>query len=157
MNRKALATAFVAGLLFSVGLGISGMTQPEKVSGFLDVFGQWDPALMGVMGGGILVALIFFRRVMARGVPVFATYFDVPNRKDITPSLVAGSAMFGIGWGIAGYCPGPAVASLVTGSSEVLVFFAAMIGGMMLFRVLEPVIRPASQQRDGMMGPEVDA
>ena len=140
MNRKVLATAFLSGLLFSVGLGISGMTMPEKIVGFLDFFGAWDPSLMGVMGGGILVALLFYRRVVKRGHPFFASGFQIPNRSDITPSLVIGGGMFGIGWGIAGYCPGPAVTSLVTGSKEVLLFFGAMLAGMFLFRLVEPIL-----------------
>lgn len=137
MNRKILGLAFVSGFLFSVGLGISGMTQPSKVFGFLDIFGAWDPALMGVMGGGILVAAIFYRRVIRRDAPIFAETFQVPSLRSITPSLVVGSGLFGIGWGIAGYCPGPAVTSLVTGSSEVLIFTGAMIAGMLLFRLTE--------------------
>lgn len=157
MNRKALATAFLAGLLFSVGLGISGMTMPTKVVGFLDMFGSWDPALAGVMGGGILVALLFFRKIIGRGQPFFSTRFDVPTGKDITPSLVIGSAMFGMGWGIAGYCPGPAVTSLVTGSREVMMFTGAMLAGMLLFRLLEPWLRRSENVESGLVEGSADA
>lgn len=148
MNRKALGTAFLAGFLFSVGLGISGMTVPAKIVGFLDIFGEWDPSLAGVMGGGILVALIFYRRVIAKGHPFFASGFQIPTRTDITPSLVIGGGMFGMGWGIAGFCPGPAVTSLVTGSTDILLFVGAMLAGMFLFRVVEPALtrRNAAKQ-----------
>ena len=158
MNRKVLATAFLSGLLFSVGLGISGMTMPEKIVGFLDFFGAWDPSLMGVMGGGILIAAIFYGRVIRREAPIFAVKFQVPTRREITPSLVVGSGLFGIGWGIAGYCPGPAVTSLVTGSTEVLVFTGSMLAGMFLFRVTERFIRPSEKAAPAQVaGAEVDA
>lgn len=139
MNVKLKLSAFVAGLLFSVGLAVSGMTMPTKVVGFLDVFGSWDPSLVGVMGGGILVAFIAFRRLRLWEHPLFANTFHIPDRTDITSSLVLGAAIFGVGWGILGYCPGPAVTSLVTGYTEVLVFVAAMLGGMLAHRLLSPL------------------
>lgn len=139
MNTKITLSAFVAGILFSVGLAVSGMTMPTKVVGFLNIFGEWDPALMGVMGGGILVAFFAFRRLRLWEHPLFANNFHIPDRTDITSSLVVGSAIFGVGWGILGYCPGPAVASIVTGYTEVLVFVAAMLGGMLAHRLLSPL------------------
>lgn len=138
MNRKALVSAFFAGLLFSVGLGISGMTVPANIVGFLDFFGDWNPALAGVMGSGVIVALVLFRRTTDRTKPFFANVFDIPKRTDITPSLVIGSGMFGVGWGLGGFCPGPALTSLVSGSTQVLTFFVAMVAGMVLFRLTQP-------------------
>lgn len=157
MNRKALASAFFAGLFFSVGLGIAGMTKPENIIGFLDFFGNWNPALAGVMGGGLLVAFVLFRRTVDRTKPFFAAVFDIPNRKDITPSLVVGAGMFGVGWGLGGFCPGPAVTSLVTGSSQVLIFFVAMLAGMFLFRVTEPYLPGRAAAKASSAVPQVDA
>lgn len=139
MKSKMMLSAFVAGLLFSIGLAVSGMTMPTKVVGFLNIFGAWDPALIGVMGGGILVAFFTFRRLKLWEHPLFAGAFQIPDRTDITPSLIIGSAMFGIGWGTLGYCPGPAVASIVTGSTDVLVFIVAMVVGMLAHRVASPL------------------
>lgn len=139
MNVKLSISAFLAGALFSVGLAVSGMTMPSKVVGFLNFFGAWDPSLMGVMGGGILVAFIVFRRLRVWEHPLFANAFEIPDRKDITPSLITGSAMFGVGWGLMGYCPGPAVTSIVTGKSDVLLFVVAMVAGMLLHRVVSPL------------------
>lgn len=134
MKLTASMTALVAGLIFSIGLGIGGMTQPDKVIGFLDVAGSWDPSLMGVMGGGMLVAFFAFRWAARRGTPIFAEKFEIPKRTDITPQLVVGSALFGAGWGIGGYCPGPGLASLVSGSTHAFVFVGTMLAGMLLFR-----------------------
>lgn len=147
MNSKALITAFVAGFLFSVGLVVSGMTQPDKVIGFLDIFGDWDPALIGVMGGGVVVYFLFFKQITGRPRPVFSDIFQVPTRREITPSLVIGSLLFGAGWGIGGLCPGPAMASLVSGTTEVLTFAVFMFAGMILFRFVEPLLqkKPAAQ------------
>lgn len=140
MKTTRLVTALVAGLLFAVGLGIGGMTQPEKVIGFLNLAGPWDPALMGVMGGGMLVSFIGYRVVRRRSAPVCEASFQIPSRADITPQLVGGSALFGIGWGLGGYCPGPGIVSVVTGSSQALLFVAAMVAGMAIYRLLSPWI-----------------
>jgi len=139
MNAKLSISSFIAGALFSVGLAVSGMTMPTKVVGFLNFFGAWDPSLMGVMGGGILVAFVVFRRLRGWEHPLFASAFDIPDRSDITPSLITGSAMFGVGWGLMGYCPGPAVTSVVTGKPDVLLFVVAMVAGMLLHRVVSPL------------------
>ena len=125
--------AFVSGLLFAVGLGIAGMTQPSRVLGFLDVLGPWDPSLAFVMAGAIAVympVVWWARRVLARRL-------HLPTRRRIDAPLVVGSAMFGVGWGLAGYCPGPALVSLATLTGPALAFGAAMLVGMRLHRMLE--------------------
>ncbi|MBB3809222.1 DUF6691 family protein [Pseudochelatococcus contaminans] len=118
------------GLLFGVGLIVSGMANPAKVLNFLDVFGTWDPSLAFVMGGAVLVAFIGFRFVLARGRPVFDTAFHLPTKRDIDNPLVLGAALFGIGWGLGGFCPGPAFASLGVGATGTYVFVPAMLVGM---------------------------
>lgn len=132
---------FALGVLFAVGLSISGMTQPAKVLAFLDIFGAWDPALMFVMGGAVAVNFIGYRLAIGRPHPLLATRFDVPTRRDFDLNLVAGAALFGAGWGLAGFCPGPAVVALASGSPDVVVFVAAMFGGFVL---KDLTIRPAT-------------
>jgi uncharacterized membrane protein YedE/YeeE len=133
--RKVLS-ALGAGFLFGIGLWVSGMANPKKVLGFLDVAGDWDASLMLVMGGAVAVTAIAFRFVLARPKPLFAEKFHVPDRKSVDVPLVAGAALFGIGWGIAGYCPGPALTALTTLSAESMVFVAAMIAGGLLQHAL---------------------
>ena len=128
---------FGAGMLFAVGLALSGMTQPQKVIGFLDVTGDWDPDLAFVMGGALLTYAPAFRWVTRRKSPVFASLFRIPTRRDITPSLVVGASLFGIGWGLSGLCPGPALASITTGAPMILVFLGAMIAGMTAHRLID--------------------
>ena len=125
--------AFLAGLLFAVGLVVSGMTQPSKVVGFLDFFGSWDPSLAFVMVGAIGVHATLSRWIVRRTKPVFVDAFQIPTNSVIDGRLVAGAALFGVGWGVAGYCPGPALVSLGSGSRSALVFVGAMIGGMVLY------------------------
>lgn len=125
--------AFLSGALFAVGLGVAGMTRPEKVIGFLDV-ANWDPALLFVMAGAMMTYMVFFPLVTRRRAPLAAARFEIPRRQDITGRLVIGSALFGIGWGIAGFCPGPAMVSLATGAPTVLAFVAAMGAGMVAYR-----------------------
>ncbi|WP_437281186.1 DUF6691 family protein [Sorangium sp. So ce375] len=142
--------ALLAGLLFAVGLGVSGMTQPSRVIGFLDVAGDWDPSLAFVMAGAISVHFLAYRvlRWRRRGVgvdaagparaprfPLLADRAAVPTRNDIDARLVAGAALFGVGWGLVGYCPGPALVSLATGSRAVLAFVVAMAAGMVIERL----------------------
>jgi uncharacterized protein len=123
--------ALIAGLMFALGLVVSGMTQPAKVIGFLDITGKWDPSLAFVMGGALLVTLIAFAITPRSGKrPWFAEKFELPTRKDIDIKLVGGAVLFGIGWGLAGYCPGPAFASLYAGGLDIVVFMVAMMGGM---------------------------
>jgi uncharacterized membrane protein YedE/YeeE len=128
------------GALFALGLGLSGMTQPAKVLGFLDVAGAWDPTLLYVMGSAVVVNFIGFRLTAGRPHPVLAARFDVPSRRDIDVPLVAGAAVFGLGWGLAGFCPGPALVALASGSFDVFIFVVAMFAGFVLKDVL---IRPA--------------
>jgi uncharacterized membrane protein YedE/YeeE len=132
IEQRQMLVAFVSGLLFAVGLGIAGMTDPAKVLAFLDMFGgNWDPSLMFVMGGAMLVYAPAFQLFKGRDAPKFAERFHWPTAKDIDAKLVFGSALFGIGWGIGGLCPGPAVAVVVTGALPFLVYGAAMAGGML--------------------------
>lgn len=128
---KALSF-FLVGALFALGLGISGMTQPSKVLGFLDVFGAWDPALMFVMGGAVAVNFIGYRLAVGRPHPLLAARFDIPTRRDIDWQLLTGASLFGIGWGMAGFCPGPALVALASGSADVLLFVCAMFIGFLL-------------------------
>jgi len=137
--------ALLVGVLFGVGLAIAGMMNPAKVLGFLDITGAWDPTLAVVMAAGLAVNVIAYRLTMRRSRPLFAEAFQVPTRKDIDRRLVLGSAIFGIGWGIAGICPGPALASLGAGQwggsglyePGILIFVVAMLAGMGLFTLME--------------------
>lgn len=122
--------AFGCGLVFAIGLGLASMTQPAKVIGFLDVAGRWDPTLAFVMGGAVLVGLLLFPRILSRRAPLLASRFLVTERTGIDAPLVIGAALFGAGWGLSGYCPGPALVSLVTGAPPVLVFVASMAIGL---------------------------
>ena len=133
---NALISSLGAGSLFGIGLWVSGMANPKKVLGFLDVTGDWDASLLLVMGGAVAVTLLAFRVVLKRSSPLFEKKFHLPEKKDIDFPLIAGSAIFGIGWGIAGYCPGPALTSLATLSAESIVFVIAMIVGGLLHRFL---------------------
>jgi len=123
-------SVFFCGWLFAVGLGVAGMTQPEKIIGFLDVAGAWDPSLLFVMGGAVSLGLASFPWVLRRPSPVLEESFALPKNAAIDARLLAGAGLFGIGWGLSGYCPGPALASLVTGNVSVLVFVAAMLAGL---------------------------
>ena len=136
---NALLSALGAGFLFGTGLWVSGMANPKKVLGFLDVSGDWDASLMLVMGGAVAVTAIAFRFILKREKPLLEGEFQLPKKSDIDFPLVAGSAIFGLGWGIAGYCPGPAITALSTLSTESIVFVAAMIAGGFLQRALEGV------------------
>lgn len=139
---RAGCLSFASGLLFAVGLGLGGMTQPAKVVGFLDFAGNWDPSLACVMIGAIGVHGLLSRMILHRSTPVFSTAFSVPSRSDVDPKLVGGAALFGAGWGLGGFCPGPALTSLATGSATVLIFVGAMLAGMILFRLVENVGTP---------------
>jgi uncharacterized membrane protein YedE/YeeE len=127
---------FLAGVIFSIGLAISGMTQPHKVVGFLDFAGTWIPDLAFVMGGAVMVNFIALRLTLRRDAPVFAPKFGLPTRTDLDTRLIAGSALFGLGWGLGGFCPGPAITSLVTGTTPVLVFVGSMLAGMVVFDLI---------------------
>ena len=129
-----------AGALFGVGLAVSGMTKPSKVVGFLDVAGAWDPSLMFVMLGAIAVHFVAHRLVTKRPSPLFDTRFHLPTRKDIDARLVLGAALFGVGWALAGFCPGPALVTAASGATAAIVFVAGMTVGIKiehwLFRAL---------------------
>jgi len=125
---------FIAGLVFGTGLSISGMISPAKVVGFLDIAGAWDPSLLLVMAGALAVTAIGYRTVLRRGRPLLEPKFSLPTRRDIDPPLLLGAALFGIGWGLGGYCPGPALAGLGFGSLKTVAFVAAMVGGMSVAR-----------------------
>ncbi len=124
--------AFASGVLFSIGLGISGMVQPAKVIGFLDVAGAWDPTLAFVMASSVGVYLLVHQTVRKWRRPLLARTFALPQRSDIDLRLVGGATLDGIGWGLGGYCPGPALTSLVSGAPFALAFVASMIVGMLL-------------------------
>lgn len=130
MIRNVLTV--LSGLLFSVGLFISGMTNPQKVISFLDVTGEWDPSLIFVMVGAILPTFFLYRFAWGRMKPLFANDFDLPVKKHLDRSLVIGSILFGIGWGISGVCPGPGVANMMAGNFEFLTFVLCMVMGMVL-------------------------
>ena len=133
---KALASSLAAGFLFGLGLWVSGMANPKKVLGFLDITGDWDASLMLVMAGAVAVTLVCFRWVLKRQRPFIESRFEMPTKKDVDVPLVAGAAIFGLGWGTAGYCPGPALTALSTLSTDAIVFVVAMIAGGLLQRVL---------------------
>lgn len=131
-----LATAsFLSGVVFAIGLGLSGMTRPEKVIGFLDIAGDWDPTLAFVMGGAVLVSGLVFPWILRRRAPLLNARFELPTERTLTAELLVGSALFGVGWGLSGYCPGPALVSLVTGSGSVAIFVASMAIGLVLGRM----------------------
>jgi uncharacterized membrane protein YedE/YeeE len=129
---KTSVTSFLAGIIFALGLGVSGMTRPIKVIGFLDFFGNWDPSLAFVMAGAIAVYFFATRRRLAMPAPLLATKFAIPVRSDLDPSLIIGAAIFGAGWGLGGFCPGPAITSLASGSLPVIIFVDEMETGIYL-------------------------
>ena len=131
MIARVLMGVF-SGLLFGLGLVISGMTDPAKVLNFLDLFGTWDPSLACVLGGASVTAWIGFRLVRTREQPLLFEQFELPTRKDIDVRLIAGSALFGVGWGIGGFCPGPAWTALSLAAPGTLVFLPGMLIGMLL-------------------------
>lgn len=139
---KTKITAFVSGIVFAIGLGLAGMTQPSKVIGFLDFTGAWDPSLAFVMMGAIGVHAFFAWRVSTMRAPLFAEKFNVPMSRKLDGPLVAGAAVFGIGWGLAGYCPGPALVAATSFAPATLVFVAGMLGGMFVMRRARPRAAP---------------
>lgn len=127
----------LSGTLFGAGLALGGMTNPARVRGFLDLFGDWDPTLAFVMGGAVIVMAIAWRFVPCMAHPLFAEKFALPTRTDLTPKLIGGSALFGMGWGIAGLCPGPGIAALVIQPSSAAIFVISMLAGMGIIRLVE--------------------
>jgi uncharacterized membrane protein YedE/YeeE len=131
--RETVA-GLLTGFVFGLGLCLSRMTDPAVVQGFLDIAGAWDPTLLFVMAGGVAVAFVGYRYVLRRKQPLWARKFSLPTASAIDASLLSGAAIFGIGWGLSGYCPGPAVVSLASGRRMVLLFVAAMVIGMIAVR-----------------------
>lgn len=131
--------AFIVGIIFALGLGISGMTRPEKVIGFLNIFGDWDASLAFVMAGAIAVHTVAYRLIRRRSSPLFSKEFLIPTSKELTPSLIVGAFVFGVGWALAGYCPGPAITSLASFQFRPLVFVVSMLFGMTSFRIYRAV------------------
>jgi uncharacterized membrane protein YedE/YeeE len=129
MSALKQLTAFGCGLLFGLGLALSGMTRSEKVLGFLDVTGQWDGSLLLVLGGAVLTARVAFHFILKRNSPLLGESFDLPKETSVDLKLVAGAVIFGLGWGAAGYCPGPAIALLAQPNIEALYFLPSMIAG----------------------------
>jgi uncharacterized membrane protein YedE/YeeE len=129
---NALLTSFISGLVFALGLGISGMTRPVKVIGFLDFFGAWDASLAFVMVGAIAVYFAAYHWSSKMSSPLLAPDFSLPKRSDLDANLILGAAIFGAGWGLGGFCPGPALTSLASGAPAVLIFVAAMMAGIWL-------------------------
>ena len=129
-------SALAVGLLFGLGLLVSGMADPAKVRAFLDVTGRWDPSLALAMAGAVAVSAAGYRLARRRGRPVLAPRLDVPARRDLDARLIAGAAIFGLGWGLAGLCPGPALTILTVAPAEAVTFVAAMVAGMLLFRLM---------------------
>ena len=129
--------ALIAGLVFGIGLIVAGMTDPSKVIGFLDLAGTWNPSLAFVMGGAILVGLVAFRFAGKREKSLLGEAMRLPTASHIDRRLVLGGLAFGVGWGLAGYCPGPALASLATGAAEPVIFTIAMLVGMGIFELLD--------------------
>ena len=127
-----LISALVSGLVFGLGMAISGMTNTDRVQGFLDLFGQWDPTLAFVMGGGLIVAFIGYKLVLKNPAPLFADSFSLPTKTVIDKPLWIGAILFGTGWGLVGYCPGPAIAGLSYGYTATLLFVPTMIVGLLL-------------------------
>ena len=138
----ALFASLLAGLVFGLGLLVSGMANPAKVIGFLDLAGAWDPSLAFVMVGAIAVGFVAFVVARQRTVSFLGADMKLPSQRRIDRRLIVGSTVFGIGWGVAGFCPGPALVALGTGSSKALVFVAAMLAGMAVFELIERPRRP---------------
>jgi uncharacterized membrane protein YedE/YeeE len=135
-----IVISFIVGLLFALGLGISGMTDTTVVKGFLDLFGTWNLNLMGVMIGAILVHTIVYHLIKNKPSPLLDTKFHLPTNKMVDKKLILGALIFGLGWGWAGICPGPGIVSLASGKTEVLIFIGSMVAGMYLFKFVEKKI-----------------
>jgi uncharacterized protein len=144
-----LVAAFFSGALFAVGLAVGGMTQPAKIVGFLDLFGHWDASLAFVMGGAILAYMPLHHIIVRRRTPMFATRFLLPNRQDLDWRLLGGSAVFGVGWGLGGFCPGPGLTAVGSLMPQALVFSVAMVAGFVLHRLLDEALSRRSRSRAG--------
>lgn len=131
-----LMTHYLIGLVFGIGISVSGMANPAKVLNFFDIAGTWDPSLIFVMGGALVTAAVGYRVVLRRSAPLFDTMFHLPTRRDLDASLLGGAALFGVGWGVTGFCPGGALPALGTGRAEVAIFVASMAAGIVVTRLL---------------------
>lgn len=149
MNRYL--SALFAGILFGLGLVVSGMVNPAKVIGFLDLFGDWDPSLAFVMGGALLVTSVGYRLVTKNEQPVFEEKFHIPSSNTIDKRLITGSVLFGAGWGLVGLCPGPALSALTLGGLPVIVFLLSMGAGALLFEKFNTGVwpRPGARTAQG--------
>lgn len=136
--------SLVSGGIFGFGLALSGMLNPSKIVGFLDITGNWDPSLLFVMGGGGLVTLISFRFLLNRPAPVFGGKLVLPTKQDIDPQLLTGAGIFGIGWALGGFCPGPALSSLAYGNEKVFIFVGAMVVGITMAKIGMGSLKTAS-------------
>ncbi len=129
-------TALLIGMVFGAGIALAGMINPAKIFNFFDVAGIWDPSLAFVVGGALIVTGVGYRLVWKRNAPIFDVKFHLPTRKDLDPALIGGSALFGVGWGIAGFCPGGAIPALGLGESQAFVFVVAMLAGIWGMRAI---------------------
>lgn len=137
-----VVSAAAIGLVFGIGIVVSGMANPAKVLNFFDIFGAWDPSLLLVMGSALVVTFVGYRFVLPRPAPAFDRIFHLPTKRDLDVPLFAGSALFGVGWGIAGFCPGGAIPALGSGEPSPLIFVAAMIGGILVANALKAAFGP---------------
>jgi uncharacterized membrane protein YedE/YeeE len=134
-----LIFSLLAGLLFGIGLIFSGMTNPEKVIGFLDVTGKWDPSLLFVMLGAISISFFAFRLASKKSTSIFGQPMNIPTKKEIDLRLIVGSIIFGIGWGLAGYCPGPGITAIATSNLKPITFVIAMLFGMLVYELTQKI------------------
>jgi uncharacterized membrane protein YedE/YeeE len=155
-GTRAALGALAAGVLFGAGLVVSGMTLPSKVIGFLDVTGRWDASLALVMVGAIGVHAVLYRLIRRRSSPLFDVRFHVPTRSDLDGKLVAGAALFGVGWGLGGFCPGPGLVSLAAGHGGAVVFVAAMVLGMLLQHAIDHQSKRSREPSASAGGSEPD-
>ena len=140
-----LIIVYLIGVIFGTGIVVSGMANPAKVINFFDVAGSWDPSLAFVIGGALVVTAVGYRIVFGRARPLFEGRFVLPTARNLYARLIGGSAVFGVGWGIAGFCPGGALPALGTGRIEVILFVAALIGGIFAAKFLQNLSRPKAQ------------
>lgn len=151
---KRLVAPFVIGLVMAFGFAFAGVTKPETIVNFLDFFGDWDGSVMAVMGAAVTITFILFRVILrTRQQPVFEAKFSIPTRRDIDWRLLTGAAAFGLGWGLIGFCPGPALASLATGSTELYVWFVGLLGGMYGFSYFDKLLQARSVKREAARKP----
>lgn len=145
---KRLIAPFAIGMMMAGGFALAGVTKPETIVNFLDFFGNWDGAVMAVMGAAVTVTFVLFRVILRkRAQPLLEEKFSIPTRRDIDWRLLVGASVFGLGWGLIGFCPGPALASLATGSAELYVWFVGLLAGMFGFRAFERALQARSTKR----------